>query len=118
MMLCLLLIKHDYADPYLLMDAMRYKPLDRWSFVADYNEFMAQMQGSFVGHGFRIGLDDADNARIVTYLLRITTLCRQGVRRGWIVKKINDTDVAPILISQDSDSLFKSYRPRRGRYNK
>ena len=45
--------KDNYADPYLLMDAMRYKPLDRWSFVADYNEFMAQMQGSFVGHGFQ-----------------------------------------------------------------
>ncbi len=50
--------KDDYPDPYLLMDAMRYKELDRWSFVADYDEFMAEMQGSFVGHGFRIGLDE------------------------------------------------------------
>ena len=27
--------KTDYADPYLLMEAMRYKPLDKWSFVPD-----------------------------------------------------------------------------------
>jgi len=24
----------DYADPYELMEALRYKPLDRWSYVA------------------------------------------------------------------------------------
>ena len=56
--------KENYTDPYELMDAMRYKTLDRWSFVADYDEFIAEMQGTFVGHGFRIGLDNAGNARI------------------------------------------------------
>jgi carboxyl-terminal processing protease len=92
--------KDNYADPYLLMEAMRYKALDRWSFVADYNEFMAQMQGSFVGHGFRIGLDDTDTARIAM-IYSGSPLYSKGVRRGWIVKKINDTEVAPILLSQD-----------------
>jgi carboxyl-terminal processing protease len=95
--------KDDYADPYLLMDAMRYKPLDRWSFVADYDQFVAEMQGSFVGHGFRIGLDDANNARI-SLIYSESPLYEKGVRRGWIVKKINDTDVAPILISQDASA--------------
>ena len=47
--------KEDYKDPYELLEAMRYKTLDRWSFVADYDEFVAQMTGTFVGHGFRIG---------------------------------------------------------------
>jgi len=92
--------KENYADPYELMDAMRYHPLDRWSFVADYDQFMAEMQGSFVGHGFRIGLDDANTARIAMIYSR-SPLYAYGVRRGWIVKKINDTDVAPVLLSQD-----------------
>ena len=43
--------KENYTDPYELLEAMRYKTLDKWSFVADYNEFMAEMQGEFVGHG-------------------------------------------------------------------
>jgi len=90
--------KESYTDPYKLMDAMRYKPLDRWSFVADYDEFMAQMQGTFVGHGFRIGIDGSDNARIAM-IFSHSSLSEQGVRRGWIVKKINGTDVAPILLS-------------------
>ncbi|MBK7712668.1 MAG: hypothetical protein IPJ37_18190 [Bacteroidales bacterium] len=102
--------KDNYADPYLLMDAMRYKLLDRWSFVADYEEFMAEMQGSFVGHGFRIGLDDSGNARIVLVYSN-SPLYANGVRRGWIVKKINDTDVAPILESQNSTAYSNLIGP-------
>ena len=56
--------RENYPDPYLLLDAMMYKELDRWSFVADYDAFTAEMQGTFVGHGFRIGLDENDTARI------------------------------------------------------
>lgn len=89
--------KEDYDDPYKLMDAMRYKTLDRWSFVADYDEFNAEMNGQFVGHGFRIGLDDSGNARIAMIYSQ-SQLYKNGVRRGWIVKKIDGTDVAPILI--------------------
>jgi hypothetical protein len=102
--------KNNYADPYLLMDAMRYKPLDRWSFVADYEEFMAEMQGTFVGHGFRIGLDDSNNARIVL-IYSGSPLFAKGVRRGWIVKKINDTDVAPILASHDGTAYTNLIGP-------
>ncbi len=93
--------KADYADPYELMDAMRYKQQDRWSFVADYDEFNAEMSGEFVGHGFRIGVDDAGNARIALIYSK-SNLYKAGVRRGWIVKRINGTDIAPILISGNS----------------
>lgn len=92
--------KANYADPYELMEAMRYKPLDRWSFVADYDEFVAQMEGTFVGHGFRIGVDEEEKARIAMIYSR-SPLYANGVRRGWIVKKINNVDIAPILISGD-----------------
>jgi carboxyl-terminal processing protease len=88
--------KNDYSDPSSLMDAMLYKPLDRWSFVTDYDEFIAQMQGSFVGHGFRIGVDDEDKARIMLIYYG-SHLYTNGVRRGWIVKKINGTDPAPYI---------------------
>jgi C-terminal processing protease CtpA/Prc len=93
--------KENYDDPYELMDAMRYQPLDRWSFVADYNEFIAEMQGTFVGHGIRIGVDDSSKARIAMIYSK-SPLYTQGVRRGWIIKKINNVDIAPILISGDA----------------
>jgi C-terminal processing protease CtpA/Prc len=96
----------DYKDPYELMDALRYKPLDKWSFVADYNAFVASMQGSFVGHGIRIGLDAQGNARIVTIYknspLYTNGAGGKGVRRGWIIKKLNGSDLAPALVSMNS----------------
>ena len=92
--------KNNYADPYALLEAMRYRELDRWSFVADFNEFNAEMQGSFVGHGFRVGLDDAGNARIAM-IYDNSQLYASGVRRGWIIKKVNGTDLAPILLAND-----------------
>jgi hypothetical protein len=90
----------DYSDPYKLMTALRYKARDRWSFVADYNAFIASMQGSFVGHGIRIGLDPQDQARIVM-IYKNSPMYSKGVRRGWIIKKLNNTDLAPILKSGD-----------------
>lgn len=100
----------NYADPYKLMDAMRYKTLDRWSFVQDYDEFNAYYQGSFVGHGFRIGVDNARKARIV-FIYKKSRLYSAGVRRGWIVKKINGYDIASILISGDATAYSNAIGP-------
>lgn len=88
----------DYEGPEELMEALRYKQMDRWSFVTDYESFMASMEGSFVGHGIRMGLDDANNVRVVS-LYEGSDLWPKGVRRGWIVKEINGTAIAPIFIS-------------------
>jgi carboxyl-terminal processing protease len=102
--------KANYDDPYSLLEAMRYKTLDRWSFIADYDEFMAEMQGTFVGHGFRIGLDASGKARI-SMIYNKSALYTEGVRRGWIVKTINGTDIAPILIAGDAAAYTKVIGP-------
>ena len=88
----------DYESPEEILEALRYRQRDPWSFVTDYESFMASMQGSFVGHGIRMSLDQANNVRVVT-LYEGSDLWPLGVRRGWIVKEINDTPVAPIFIS-------------------
>jgi len=95
--------KTSFTEPYGLMDAMRYKPLDRWSFVADYDEFTAQMKGTFVGHGIRIGVDDSDEARIAM-IYSGSDLYKAGVRRGWIIKSVNNTDIAPLIISGNASA--------------
>jgi carboxyl-terminal processing protease len=98
----------DYKDPYELMTALRYKPLDRWSFVADYDAFIASMQGIFVGHGIRMGLDAAGKARIVTIYknspLYTNGAGGPGVRRGWIIKSLNGGDLAAAIASGDATS--------------
>jgi C-terminal processing protease CtpA/Prc len=96
-------VKEEYKDPYELMDALRYEPTDRWSFVQDYNEYLSESKGSFVGHGIRIGLDQGNKTRIAL-IYNKSPMYALGVRRGWIVKKINDTDLAPLFINKDYEA--------------
>jgi carboxyl-terminal processing protease len=102
--------KEDYADPYTLLEAMRYKERDRWSFVADYDEFNAEMAGTFVGHGIRVGLDDANAARIAM-IYNNSPLYASGVRRGWIVKKVAGVDIAAVILANDATAYNNAFGP-------
>ncbi len=102
--------KEDYKDPYEILEAMRYKTLDKWSFVADYDEFTAEMQGEFVGHGIRIGVDDDLKARIAMIYSK-SPLYAQGVRRGWIVKSVNGINIAQTLIDGDAAAYNNAMGP-------
>jgi C-terminal processing protease CtpA/Prc len=90
----------DYPDPYKLLEAMRYKEVDRWSYVEKYDEYLAQSQAIFVGHGIMIGLDQSNKTRIAQ-IYNKSPMYALGVRRGWIIKKLNGTELAPIFISND-----------------
>jgi C-terminal processing protease CtpA/Prc len=94
-------VETDYKDPYTLLTAMQYKTLDRWSFVETFTEFQAQNQGSFVGHGISMGLDQSNQVRIAQ-IYNGSPLYKLGVRRGWIVKQLNGTDLAPIFIANNA----------------
>jgi len=93
-------VKTDYKNPYDLLNAMAYKTIDRWSFVQTYDEYVAQSQGSFVGHGISMGLDASNKVRIAQ-IYKNSPLYSKGVRRGWVVKKLNGKDLAPIFIAKD-----------------
>ena len=95
--------KNDYSNPYDLLEGMRYRKLDRWSYVQDYQEHLRQDQAIFVGHGIRIGLDENNKTRIVQ-IYNKSQLYAQGVRRGWIIKKLNGVELAPIFIAHDGDA--------------
>jgi C-terminal processing protease CtpA/Prc len=102
--------KEDYTGPRELLNAMRYKELDRWSAVQDYDDYLAQSQAIFVGHGIRIGLDETDKTRIVQ-IYNKSQMYAYGVRRGWIIKKLNGTDLAPIFIAGDGDAYNQLIGP-------
>lgn len=111
-------VKEDYKDPYELMDALRYEPTDKWSRVQEYDEFLSESKGSFVGHGIRIGLDQSNKTRIAM-IFNKSPMYALGVRRGWIVKKINDTELAPIFINKDWEAYSALIGPSEaGRTNK
>lgn len=88
--------KENYPDPYKLLEAMRYRELDRWSYVQDYGEYLQQSQAIFVGHGIMLGLDAGGRARIAQ-IYNQSQLYAKGVRRGWIIKTLNAVDLASVL---------------------
>jgi C-terminal processing protease CtpA/Prc len=104
--------KENYTDPYGLLEALRYKELDsKTSYVIDYEKYMAQIQGNSVSHGIRIALDESNNARIAM-IYKDSPLYKAGVRRGWIVKKINGYDIADILTRDGSQKLAEILGPQ------
>lgn len=85
----------NYPSADSLLSALMYKPLDHWSFLiteTDYKSYF--VSGSYVGHGFSLGLDEEGNIRIA-FLYPGTQAHNAGVRRGWILKKVNGTTATP-----------------------
>ncbi len=103
--------KANYKDPNSLLEAMRYKHLDRFSFITTFNEWHAILYGEFVGHGIDLRMDQGGNVRIVK-IYKNSPLFACGVRRGWIVKKINNADVNPIFSLGDNKAISDLLGPR------
>jgi len=103
-------VKEDYSGPRELLEAMRYKELDRWSYIQDYDDYLNQSQAIFVGHGIRLGLDENNKMRIAQ-IYNNSPMYALGVRRGWIIKKLNDTDLAPIFIAGDGEAYYNLIGP-------
>lgn len=81
----------SYSNPFDLMEDLRYQPYDRWSAVMTKTEFEQYFEaGKMIGHGFLLSIDDADNIRIA-FVYRSTQAYDSGVRRSWIISKVNGT---------------------------
>jgi len=81
----------SYSSPEALMDALRYVAFDKWSAVITKTEYTQYFEnGEMIGHGFMLGLDGDGNIRI-GFLYRGTQAYNLGIRRGWIIKKVNGT---------------------------
>lgn len=103
--------RNNYSNPYDLLNAMRYKELDKWSFVADYQEFLSQMEGDFVGHGIMVALSQ-DNTVRIAQIYKNAPLYANGVRRGWILKTVNGYDMAQIFLSGDNEAYDAAFGPK------
>lgn len=87
-----------YSNPVALLEAMRYQPRDKWSYITTQEEYSQYYEeGTYVGYGFSYTLDEAGNVRI-TFVFDDSDLKAAGVDRGWIIKKING-----VTIDQNAD---------------
>ncbi len=85
----------SYSSVYNVMEALRKRPEDRWSYVTTRSEFESYyIQSKFIGYGFGSRFDD-DNKLRVTFVFSAVELYDKGVRRSWIIEEINGTPVQP-----------------------
>ena len=81
----------EYPDIYQVLEAIRFRPLDRWSNIFPYEDFIRFIQESkFIGHGFSTMRDPEGRFR-VSYIFSQTDLYEAGVRRGWVIEAVNGT---------------------------
>ena len=78
----------DYNTPEELLEALRYLPYDRFSYIAPKSEFEKAVQGKYIGHGFGYSFDSEGNPRII-FVFKDSPLYPEGVRRGWRMVRVN-----------------------------
>ncbi len=85
----------NYNDPQDYMDAITYAEVDKWSYIVTQEENQQYFEeGKSIGHGFSLGLDDANQIRII-FVYPGTEAAIKGVERGWILSKINGVTAPP-----------------------
>lgn len=83
-----------YQTPGDVLEAIRYRPLDRWSYISGWEDFIAYYQESkFIGYGFGSSWDSDGKLR-VSFIFNSVDLYELGVRRGWIIDAINGTTLS------------------------
>ena len=84
----------SYENIFDVLEAIRFRPLDRWSFIINWQEFLAYFQDSrFIGYGFGSSWDSNGKLRI-SFIHDAGDLYKNGVRRSWIVESINGTAIS------------------------
>lgn len=85
----------SYENIGQVLEALRYRNLDRWSFIEDWDVLMAFFENTeFIGYGFGSRYDSQGQLRI-SFIYNTVPMFELGVRRGWIIQAINDTPVNP-----------------------
>ncbi len=104
----------NYGTPEELLEAMRYEPRDKWSYITTIEEDAQYYQeGTYEGYGFGYAPDSENNLRI-TYLYESSDLNTFGITRGWKINKINgssvngDSNLSDLLASSSNSFEFES----------
>ena len=85
----------NYFSPYEVLEALRKRPLDRWSYISSREEFESYyLESKFIGYGFGSAWDQNGKLR-VTFIFNTTDIYEAGVRRSWIIERINGVAIQP-----------------------
>lgn len=85
-----------FDSPEALLEALRYEPLDRFSFIGSAAEDSAFLgAGQFIGFGFRSIA--RDGVQVVSEVFEGSPAEEAGLRRGSRIRAVDGTPIAEIL---------------------
>ncbi len=100
----------SYSSPQSLMSGLKYDSIDKWSFVITTREYEQHfIETKSVIHGIQLSLTTNNNF-VVLLVLADSPMESAGVKRGWILMKVNNTDITPenynTLLGSTATSTF------------
>lgn len=90
-----------YSSNEALLDAIIFKPLDRFSYLTTQEEFNNSFVGRNAGHGFGFAFS-ADDRLYVSFVFDESPAGKDGWKRGWEITHINGKPVSDYVSSTGS----------------
>lgn len=78
----------NYTSNEEFLDAIIFKPLDRFSYITTQEAFQNAFVGRNAGHGFGFGFD-AEERLYLTFVFEESPAGKDGWQRGWEIIEIN-----------------------------
>jgi len=82
-----------YSTNEELLEAIKFKPLDRFSYLTTQEEFNNSFVGKNAGHGFGYAFA-SDDKLYISYVFDESPAGKDGWKRGWEITHINGKSVA------------------------
>ncbi|WP_457623372.1 S41 family peptidase [Persephonella sp.] len=96
----------DYNSPSEILEALRYKELDKWSYITDKDDYFSYYdEGTYVGIGFRLQYDSDDNLR-VAFTFPKSPAEKNGIQRGDTILSINGKTIKEIENEKLWNTIF------------
>ncbi len=89
---------NDFETNEDLLDAIIFKPLDRFSYLTTSEDFQNAFVGRNAGHGFGFGFN-ADEKLYLTFVFEESPAGLDGWKRGWEIIEINGKPIAEYAVT-------------------
>lgn len=83
----------DYISNEALLEALRYKQLDKWSYLTTVDAFDKAFTGQNAGHGVGFTVDEEDKV-FITFVYDESPAGKDGWQRGWQIIEVNGRPIS------------------------
>jgi carboxyl-terminal processing protease len=82
-----------YNSNAALLEDLRYKTLDKWSYLTTIDEFDKAFTGQNAGHGVGFAIDQDDRV-FLTFVYKESPAGKDGWQRGWEIIEVNGRPIS------------------------